>query len=297
MPTTHYAAPSKAAVYGHTHWGGHYATLSFAFGFGHRARWGCYSFPYHYCATLPSYYDHCWSSYGYYGRHFGLSYYGCFWPRWSFCWSLPLWGSYWQDPYDLYYSPGPSYVVVRESTPSVSVASAGGDEPAESLADVTARHLSLGDFYFEEGRYDEAAESYFRALAYAPDDGSIHFVIADALFAQGDYHFAAHMIQKGLQLDPTLVNATTDKREFYGDPKAFDAQLATLRKYLTEKPYDAAAHAVLGYNLWFSGDRAAARNAFERVREIDPANPIATAFLDDLATVDGRAESADDGVK
>ena len=60
----------------------------------------------------------------------------------------------------------------------------------------------------QEGRYADAAESYMRALTYAPADGSIHFLVADALFAQGDYHYAAYMITKALAPISRLMSQT-----------------------------------------------------------------------------------------
>ena len=80
-------------------------------------------------------------------------------------------------------------------------------EEEATPAKLAEKHVSLGDFYFKEGRFQEASESYLRALAYAPEDASIHFVLADALFATGDYHYAAFLISEGLRLDANLAAA------------------------------------------------------------------------------------------
>ncbi len=299
---------TTANVYGHTHWGGHYSSLSFAFGTSRFAGWGCYSYPFFYAANLPLYNNYCFSSFGYYRNGFGLSF--GFWPR--FCWGprnwlfCSDWNYFCNQPYDLYYATGPSYVVVRDPNPISEVVTVGAGAslaadpgptlasdpaPAETLSDAAERHLSLGDYYFKQGRFADASESYLRALAYAPDDGSIHFVIADALFAQGDYHYAAHMVSRGVILDSELVFADADKRTFYGEPGQFDKQMETLNAYVAEKPYDAAAHLLRGYNLHFSGEKPTAKVAFQRVIEIDPGNDIAPVFLESYESEkDGGAD-------
>jgi DNA-binding SARP family transcriptional activator len=124
----------------------------------------------------------------------------------------------------------------------------------------------------------------------------VHFVLADAVFASGDYHYAAFLIAEAVRLDPAIVTAVTDKRAFYTETKDFDAQMEALQRYITDKPYDAWAQLVLAYNLRFSDRPTAAIAAFRRVQELDPGNPTAKAFLDDLTTVKaGTAEPGRDG--
>jgi hypothetical protein len=60
-------------------------------------------------------------------------------------------------------------------------------------------------------------------------------------------------------------------------------------RYVEEKPYDAMAHLVLGYNLKFSGKPKDAAKAFQRVLEIDPASRAARLFLDALTAPPAKA--------
>ena len=108
-------------------------------------------------------------------------------------------------------------------------------------------------------------------------------MLSDAAFAVGDYHFAAFLIAEALRLDPALASAEVDKRDFYGDARLFDEHMAALDKYLGDKPEDASAHLVRGYNLCFSERPAAAVAAFRRVLEIVPDQRAARIFLDVLA--------------
>jgi tetratricopeptide (TPR) repeat protein len=147
----------------------------------------------------------------------------------------------------------------------------------ESLA---RKYVELGDYYFKAGRFSDAVEAYGKARSYAPNDASVHFVLADAVFATGDYHFAAFLIAEALRLDPSLATAETDKRLFYGDPKVFDEQMAALDRYL-DISSTTQAHLVRGYNLRFSDKKEAAIAAFRRVLEIASAS-AAQVFLDAL---------------
>ena len=273
-------------------WRGHYLSLNFALGYAPSwCRWGLYSYPFYYSACYPSWY------FGF-RRGFGLAWNSCYpWFGGNYWWPSNFYQPsvfnsyhYYGDDGGTFYSggAGSSVVVIDEDpAPAGDEVIVAGDGPASraaaaSRADLAAHHVSLGDFYFKEERFDEAAESYLRALAYAPEDATIHFVVADALFATGDYHYAAFMIGKGLRLDPELATAIADKRTFYTNPEVFESQLATLVTYTEEKPYDAAAHLVLGYNYRFSGRPEEARKAWQRTLEIEPSQVDAQAFLEGL---------------
>lgn len=178
-------------------------------------------------------------------------------------------------------------VVAGGSVVGSARAAVPGDVSSDDMATALAvKYVDLGDFYFRAGRFDDAAEAYGKARSYAPDDASVHFVLADASFANGDYHYAAFLIAEAIRLEPTIVSASTDKRTFYGDVKAFDAHMAALDTYLAKQPYDAMAHLVRGYNLRFSGQDAEAQKAFARVLEIDPDHRAAKAFLAAMAPSD-----------
>lgn len=225
-----------------------------------------------------------WCGFGYWG-----SYYADYW--YHHYRYHPYRFLYWWCP-DYYYYQVPVFVYPLDSvavygdTVVEPADTADTKEEAPTVESIIANHVKLGDFYFREGKYDKAAESYLRALAYAPEDASIHFILADALFGMGDYHYAAFIISKALRLDPEMAKAAADKRDFYRDPKEFAKQLETLRKYINKKPYDSAAHLVMGYNLYFSGEPALAKKAFERVLEVSPDNQAARLFLEAMDTPD-----------
>ena len=287
--------------YGGLHWYHHRHSLGFNFGFGlgFGRCWGfgLYSFPYYYGCYYPRFYYNncfnyigCWNGYSpYWGR-------SCWWWPQSYCYA----------PIINYYDGGGGgggfvdyggYGVGSSVTIASGKRVASTERPVETKEAAAERHVGLGDFYFKEGRYKEAAESYTRALTYAPDDASLHFLLADALFATGDYHYAAYVIGEALRLDPEMAKSEADKREFYGKRKDFDEQLKTLREYIVSKPYDAAAQLVLGYNLKFSAQRDAAIEAFRRVLKIEPGNEPAKLFLAALTTPAPAEDSSKESAK
>jgi hypothetical protein len=230
---------------------------------------------------------------------------------WSY-WAQPCYGGYWWYPSSTYcpsYLYVPSTVYVTEAPAPVEapakteVVAAGGGVVGEARAadggpgtdhlarNLAAKYVELGDFYFKANRFRDAAEAYGKARSYAPNDASVHFVLADAVFAEGDYHYAAFLISEGLRLDPALASSETDKRTFYADATVFETQMAALDAYLAKAPYDASAHFLRGYNLRFSGQPVAALAAFRRVLEIEPEHRGARTFVTALEAPRGDTGS------
>ncbi|MCZ6596891.1 MAG: hypothetical protein O7B99_04560 [Planctomycetota bacterium] len=233
-----------------------------------------------------------YGGYGYYGHHFSLSfgYWGCNWWGWPYYCSYyyPYWCSsyysWWYTPhYYGYYPYYPGYqstvvyhhyygdddvVYVTEEEPVQEYVGEGAvvdDEPyevgprrASSLSTAAERYLTLGDRAFREGRYADAVQFYAKAVEFAPQEGVLHLILADALFATGDYHYAAYAIRRALELDPALAGAIVDKHAFYPDPEELDRQIARLEIFLEENPADQDARLVLATNYLFAARPAAA---------------------------------------
>ena len=104
---------------------------------------------------------------------------------------------------------------------------------------------------------------YARAIEEAPEVGVLYLVLSDALFATGDYHYAAYTIRRALRLDPSLVEGEVDKHEFYEDPAEFDRQLAVLEQYVLDHNTDGDARLVLATNYLFGQRPAAAVDQLE----------------------------------
>jgi Flp pilus assembly protein TadD len=99
-----------------------------------------------------------------------------------------------------------------------------------------------------------------------------HFLKAQARFAAGQYADAVAGIREGVKLAPDWPAGEFKPRELYGaSPERFDAHLAELRQAVRDNPADPALAFLLGYQLWFAGERAEAvklfRDAAKRGRD------------------------------
>lgn len=168
----------------------------------------------------------------------------------------------------------------KYSVPAVALP----EEPAEDLKKLSPSEQMqrLGDIHFRQGRYDQAAIAYERAIQENPDHAALRFILADARFAMGDFHGAAAAIRQGLDRDANLAKAKADKLAFYESREAFDKQMEALYRFANEHPANADAQLVLGFNLLFSGKAQDARQAFERAVAIDPQDRAAALFLEAL---------------
>ena len=218
-----------------------------------------------------------WSNWGWYWRP-GMGFY-------CGSWFGPAYWSWYSSPYYSYpyYHQGSSWawnyctpivvsttiqtteiievpVVEEVAAPTVGEefitgAEVGSPEEVKSaLQRAAVEYLSLGDRAFAEARYGDAVRHYARSVECSPQDPVLHLVLSDALFATGDYHYAAHSLRRALELNPDILEVEFNKREFYGDPSDFDRHLLLLKSYLNDHVLDDDARLLLGANLLFGGD-------------------------------------------
>lgn len=284
------------------------------------------------CASLYYGYGYYpWWSFGYsssswwFGMSWGWSGYypsSCWSPMWTCSW-MPyyLYGYSYYYPqyckpsyyYPLYYSTIVHHVYEEDqgdedvsvvvyaddqddvivSNEPVGEAAAIGSPLRSSLEVAADRYLSLGDRAFREGRYTDAAQFYAKAVEYAPTQAVLHLVLADALFATGDYHYAAYSIRRGLELEPTLAQAVVDKHEFYTDPAEFDRHIARAELLLGENPEDADVRLVLAANYLFGNRSASAVDLLEKTPALSGSSDVAAKAILDSARLLQYAEPAD----
>ena len=214
-------------------------------------------------------------------------YYGGYWYR-GHC---PSW--YWYGPFlpasvsviyqtggyedqeVIYVDDDPEIIYVEQPAPEGEAIVVGGEaagpgvvpQPAGAGEDALNRaadyYLTLGDRAFREGRYGDAVHFYAKAVEFAPEEGILFLILSDALFATGDYHYAAYALRKAFELDPQIVQNVVDKHSFYADPAEFDRQLAVLELYLEDHFLDDDARLVLAANYLFGGRPAVAVDLLE----------------------------------
>jgi hypothetical protein len=205
----------------------------------------------------------CWWSYPWYWGW----YYPCWWwysrPYYSseICY-YPVTTVVYAQPQVVYADPASEPVgeAVVTSQPAGKFA---GQNAAGSLSIAAQRYLELGDRAFREARYTDAVQFYAKAVEFAPDQGALYLVLADALFAAGDYHYGAFALRRAIELEPALLDTQVDKHSFYADPRQFDEHLSALERYLSDHPIDRDARVVLALNYLFAGRANDAVRIFE----------------------------------
>ncbi|MEM6566817.1 MAG: hypothetical protein AAF957_00305 [Planctomycetota bacterium] len=204
---------------------------------------------------------------------------GWWWHSYWWCggrWSFPC---YWYGPF----IPARRSVIVYQEPQVIYIEQPVEEEPVEEyveegpVAPVTgvppeatdpdlerelnraaAYYLTQGDRAFRETRYGDAAHFYAKAVEFSPDTAILYLVLSDALFATGDYRYAAYALRQALSRDPSLASNVIDKRDFYADPADFERQLATLERFVEDHVLDMDARLVLAANYLFGGQPEAA---------------------------------------
>lgn len=215
---------------------------------------------------------HWWPNWGWHSN-WGLSYstwHG--WHGWHSWWGFPLYyphyGSWWVSDYNpapvisttIYTTEIIEIPVVQEVfVPAENQVLAGAvvnssSEVRSALQRAAVEYLSLGDRAFAEARYGDAVRHYARAVECSPQDAVLQLVLSDALFATGDYHYAAHCLRRALELEPDLLEVEFDKRSFYGEVTDYDRHILLLERYLSDHILDDDARLLLGANYLFGSN-------------------------------------------
>ncbi len=236
-------------------------------------RWGGYNHDYGGDGWGYWYWNSCWPYYsswwfgcssGWFpgwGWGWGYSYswgykpwwsWSCYWPSYySYCWPTYAWWSP-SVVYKVYEEPVEVVIVEEEEEPAVVAAPAATPPVPDVGQRAATEYMGLGDRAFTEGRYGDAVHYYAKAIEFAPQDGVLYLVLSDALFATGDYHYAAFALKRSLELHPELASLGLDKREFYGVSQDFDRHLVLLETFVGDHVIDEDARLILAANYLFS---------------------------------------------
>ena len=125
---------------------------------------------------------------------------------------------------------------------------------------------------FVAGQYGRALERLADAVMAEPTNPRPHFLIAQCRVARSEYAEAVAAIRDGMTLAPDWPTKAFELREFYGlAAPAFDEHLTELKAAAKADPGDATLAFLVGYHLWFLGDKPEAeklfRDAVKQVRD------------------------------
>jgi tetratricopeptide (TPR) repeat protein len=152
-------------------------------------------------------------------------------------------------------------------------------------------YQNLGEVYTRMQRYDQAAEAYSKYLATEPSipaytaRGYDYLSLGDRPRAQADFTTA-------LKTNPNYVPALIGQGRVFADGGSFNDAIASYNQALTLQPnnVDALLRRARVYEL--QANFAAARTDLQKVLQVAPAHPTASAGLDRLDVKGAIAKGA-----
>jgi tetratricopeptide (TPR) repeat protein len=141
--------------------------------------------------------------------------------------------------------------------------------------------INYGSSFFKKSDYSMAAKLFKRAIETQKDVPVVHIAYGDSLFALGRFDEATQAILKGLEIYPKYAESQINRRDFYGNPSDFDAQLQKLENYVHKHPTNLNARFLLGYNYFFIQDYDRADQQLQVVLA-DKSFHTSALFLHDL---------------
>lgn len=127
-----------------------------------------------------------------------------------------------------------------------------------------------------------------------PKDGRLLMMLAQALFAAGEYDEAAGATQQAMLLMPEEQWGMVVSRhaDLYADPRDYLDQLRELEKAVREDPRNPALRFELGFQYGYSGRPAAALRELDQLVEMAPQDQLGRKLRDLIAGELDRARSA-----
>jgi tetratricopeptide (TPR) repeat protein len=154
----------------------------------------------------------------------------------------------------------------------------------------------LGSLYFAAGRYADAAEEYRGILEVHPDNYAALGNLASMELMLGHFEAAREAMERSLDIDYNATYASNLGIIHYylGD---FDRSVEIHREVVEATPRSSASWVNLGDALHFTGDEAAAREAFGNAMrfaradlDVRPDDPEALTYLAWSLTMVGNGE-------
>jgi len=165
------------------------------------------------------------------------------------------------------------------SQPRSNLRDAHATEKSNVSAPVTdEEYEQVGIKLLEAGQYDRAAQAFRAAREAKPSSRYAPYLLAQALFATGDYAEAAKSIREGNSRNPDWPRVKVDARSFYGDTAALKSQIAKLDSFVKAHPEDGEASLVLGYVAYFTHDYRRAEQVFSSLEKAHPDDALATTY-------------------
>ncbi len=153
------------------------------------------------------------------------------------------------------------------------------EEPVQAAATSAAaeRYLREATELFGDKNYPEAARRFRLAAIAAPENAAPLFALGISLIPLENYPYAAKVIRRAIDLDPSLLDEGGDVSAVFKDLPEFARVKKLLTDRIATRPDDIHAPFLLGALQYFSGDPEASAT-FKSLAERDESDRIAIMF-------------------
>lgn len=157
------------------------------------------------------------------------------------------------------------------------------DEADRSPQDFAAQIRAAAIFY-QLAAYDKATLYLTRSLALKPNDPDALTGMGQTKYETGDYTGAATFFEKVLAQHPDDADLRTDLGNTYvkRTPPDYQRAIAEYRKALMVDPKNEEALEKLADAALHKGDKAAAREAIDKLTAVNPSNPALSSLRSGL---------------
>jgi predicted O-linked N-acetylglucosamine transferase (SPINDLY family) len=145
--------------------------------------------------------------------------------------------------------------------------------------------MAIGDGYYLQGNWDEAADAYRRAIALQPKDDRAHLSLGNALAGKMDLDGAVAAFRAAIALRPDSIEAYNNLGVALKEQGLLDDALECCDKAMAIDPANAAVHSNLVYLLSFHPGYEPAALAKEQRRwnklHAEPLKPLIRPHAND----------------
>jgi tetratricopeptide (TPR) repeat protein len=147
---------------------------------------------------------------------------------------------------------------------------------------------NLGNAFLAQHKLDEAIRAFSEAIRLAPADSKAHNNLSNALFQKNRTNEALHEVRKAVRLDPDNVEARSNFGHMLSERAKSQEAISQYREILRLQPANAAAHNNLGHLLAAGGHLDEALPHFVEAVRLQPGSPEAQANLGNLLLQKGQ---------
>ncbi|MCX7677641.1 MAG: tetratricopeptide repeat protein [Spirochaetes bacterium] len=167
-------------------------------------------------------------------------------------------------------------------------------EPASENARIA--YLNMGNIMDDAGRYEEAIESYKKALLISPKDDAALYNLGIAYRHAGKVELALEVWKKAADLNPENPRPLLAIADFYYEKKYFDLAMDEYQKILRRWPNIQEAHFNLGAVYYHTNQLDYAIGEYKKVLEINDRNDLARKALVNLAILTSKKSVDEKGM-